>query len=102
VYKLEYLLLADLDMAEVEDYLFEHSPLAYDKFRGAIEKQVALLVDHPLMYPVYMGNGYFRCMPLPYEYICFYHVDEGAKLITVHRILRGMRNIPNALQLSQE
>jgi plasmid stabilization system protein ParE len=98
VYRLEYLALADLDMAEAEDYLFEHSPSAYHKFREAIKKQEPLLANNPLMYQVYDGNSYFRHMALPYEYLCFYHVDEEAKLITIHRILRGMRDIPNVLQ----
>ena len=96
-YRLEYLALADLDIAEAEDYLFEHSPSAYYKFREAIEKQEALLVDNPLMYPVYEDRPYFRHMSLPYKYLCFYHVDEEACLITVHRILHGMRDITSIL-----
>jgi plasmid stabilization system protein ParE len=90
---LEYLELADLDMAEAEDYLFEHNPAAYDKFREAIMKQEALLLKNPLMYQVYEDRPYFRSMNLPYKYLCFYHVDEEAKLITVHRVLHGMQDI---------
>jgi plasmid stabilization system protein ParE len=97
VYRLEYLALADLDMAEAEDYLFEHSPSAYYKFREAIMKQDALLVDNPLMYQVYEDRPYFRRMSLPYKYLCFYHVDEEPGLITVHRVLHGMRNIASIL-----
>ena len=84
-------------MALAEDYLFEHSMPAYDKFREAIEKQESLLTRYPLMYPVYLARPEFRCMPLPYEYLCFYRVDEDAKLITVHRVIRGMRDIENIL-----
>lgn len=49
VYRPEYLALADLDMADAEDYLFEHNPSAYDKFREAVKKQEALLTDNPLI-----------------------------------------------------
>ena len=96
-YSLEYLALADIDIAEAEDYLFQHSPQAYDKFREAIKKQEELLVDNPLMYQVYEDRPYFRRMGLPYKYICFYHVDEDTQLITVHRVLRGMRDIAGIL-----
>jgi plasmid stabilization system protein ParE len=97
VYKLEYLPSADLDIMEAEAYLHEYSPPAADKFMEAIEKQGGLLLDNPLMHKVYEDRPYFRCMLLPYEYLCFYHVDEDAKTITVHRILRGMRDMPNIL-----
>jgi plasmid stabilization system protein ParE len=96
-YRLEYLAIADLDLAEAEDYLFGHSPLAYDKFREAVKKQESLLVDNPLMYQVYEDRPYFRRMNLPYKYLCFYHVDEGTKLITVHRVLHGMRDVVSVL-----
>jgi plasmid stabilization system protein ParE len=77
---------------EAEAYLNEYSPPAAVKFGKAIEKQKTLLTDNPLMYEVYEEKSYFRRMPLPYKYVCFYHVDESAKTVTVHRVLRGMRD----------
>ena len=98
MYRLEYLRLADLDILEAEASLYELSPSAADKFMEAIERQSKLLLDHPMMYRVYEDRPYFRCISLPYEYLCLYHVDEEAKTITVHRVLGGMRDIPNILQ----
>jgi plasmid stabilization system protein ParE len=89
-------------MLGAETYLSDFSLFAADKLAEALEQKMDALLDNPLMYKIYEEKPYFRCMPLPYGYICFYHVDEGTKLITVHRILRGMRDIPNTLQLSQE
>ena len=97
MYSLEYLPSASLDILEAEFYLYEYSPNAAHKFTIAIEKQSTLLVNNPLIFKIYEEKPYFRCMPLPYKYLCFYHVDENAKMITVHRILRGMRDITNIL-----
>ena len=97
MYKLRHLPSADLDMLEAEAYLFEHSPPAADKLSLAFEEKTDSLVDHPFIYPVYGGNPYFRFMTLPYEYLCFYHVDEDAKIISIHRVLRGMRDIQSIL-----
>jgi len=97
MYRVEYLQVARFDVLDAEAYLYEHSPSAAAKFVDAIGKQETLLIDHPLMYPAHEGNNYFRRMMLPYEYICFYHVDEKVGLITVHRILRGMRDVASIL-----
>jgi plasmid stabilization system protein ParE len=86
VYKLEYLPSALVDILEIEDYLFEHSPDAADKFTEAIEEQGEMLKEHPLMYQVYEDNPCFRSMPLPYSYRLFYHVGEAAQVIKIHRV----------------
>jgi len=102
MYKAEYLPLAAADILEAEEYLYELSPPAADKFTEAIEEKVNNLLEQPLMYKVYEDNNYFRCMPLPYKYLCFYHIDEDAKIIKIHRILHGMRDIPNFLAAPSE
>lgn len=96
-YHLEYLPTAELEILKAEADLYEYSPPAADKFMDAIERLEALLVDNPFMHQVYEERPYFRRMHLPYKYVCFYHVDEKAELITVHRVLHGMRDIPNIL-----
>jgi plasmid stabilization system protein ParE len=96
-YQLDYLPKAELEILEAENDLYAYSPAAADKFEAAIARQEALLADNPLMYQVYDDRPYFRCMNLPYKYLCFYHVDEDAGLITVHRLLHGMRDIASIL-----
>ena len=98
MYRLEYLPSAVIDILEIEDYLFEHNPDAADKFTKAIEEQVASLVKYPLMYQAYEDNSYFRSMPLIYTYRLFYHVDDAAKTVKVHRVLHGMRDLNNMLE----
>jgi plasmid stabilization system protein ParE len=98
VYSLEYLPEADNDIIEAETYLNQFSLTAADKLTDAIKSRGVLLADNPLMYEIYAERPYFRCMPLPYKYLCFYHVDEDTKAVIVHRIIRGMRDIPSILQ----
>ncbi len=97
MYRLEYLPSAEHDIIKAEAYLYERSPAGADKFTNAVEKQGGLLADNPLMYEVYEERPYFHRMLLPYGYLCFYHVDDEKKIITVHRVLRGMMDIPNIL-----
>jgi plasmid stabilization system protein ParE len=97
MYKLEYLPSATIDILEAEAYLYEFSPPAADKFTKAIAKQQLHLIDNPFMHRVYEEKPYFRCMLLPYQYLCFYHVDEDTETIIVHRVLRAMRDISSIL-----
>ena len=34
---------------------------------------------------------------LPYKYLLFYHVLEEAKIIKIHRLLHGMRDIKSII-----
>ena len=97
MYEPMFLPSADLDMMEAEAYLEELSPAAADKLADTLEQNVDNLIEHPFMYRAYADKPYFRCMPLVYDYLCFYHVDEKAKKIEIHRILRSMRDIQNTL-----
>ena len=97
MYTPKYLPSAACDIFEIEESLYEFSPSAADKFIEALDEKVENLTKQPLMYKVYEDRPYFRCMPLPYKYLCFYHVDEDVKIIRIHRILHGMRDIPSIL-----
>ena len=97
MYKPEYLPSAADDILEVEDYLFEIDPDVAEKFAEAIKKQVIVLAEYPLMYQIYEDNPYFRIMPLPYSYRLFYHVDDSNKVIKIHRVLHGMRDLGRIL-----
>jgi len=100
VYTPIYLPSFDVDLAVAEDYLFEHSPPAADKLAQSLDEQMVNLKKYPFMYPVYaayQGNVAYRIMPLPYQFLCFYTVDEDAKIINMSRVLHSTRNIPEIL-----
>ena len=100
MYNLKYLPLFDVDLAEAEDYLYEFSPAAVDRLTRAVDEQMVTLVEYPFMYPVYsgyVGKTEYRIMPLPYQFLCFYYVDEESKTINVYRVLHSSRNIQRML-----
>ena len=98
MYKLEYLPSAVADILEIEAYLYEYSPVAADKFADSIEQLTQALTLHPLLYPAYEDDAYFRHMILPYKYRLFYHVVEETKTIKIHRILHGMRDVKSIME----
>ena len=98
MYTPKYLPSAAGDIFVIEESLYKFSPSAADKFIEALDEKVNNITEHPLLYRVYEDRPFFRCMPLPYKYLLFYHVNEEASLIEIHRILHGMRNIPNILE----
>ena len=97
MYRLEYLPSFEVDLIEAEDYLYEFSPAATYKLTEALDGQMATVVEHPLIYPAYRYNKKYRLMTLPYQYLCFYRVDEAAKVIKVYRLLREMQNVSEML-----
>ena len=98
MYTLEYLPSAVTDILEIDIYLYEHSPVAADKFADSIEQLMETLTLHPFMYPAYEDDDDFRHMTLPYKYRLFYHVDEEVKAIKIHRILHGMRDVKSIME----
>jgi len=44
------------------------------------------------MYEEYENNRFYRRMVV-FEYIVFCHVDEQAKSVDIHRVLRGSINV---------
>ena len=96
-YKLDYLPLAENDILEAEAGLFEFSPSAAEKFYKEVLELEERLCNHPLMYPVYKQDDFYRTVNLSYNYILFYHVEESIEYIEIHRVLHGMRSLEELL-----
>jgi len=97
MYSLMYLPSALSDILEADEYLFDLDTDVANKFAKALREQTGNLAVHPFMYQEYGENDYFRCMPLPYGYRLFYHVDEAVETVKVHRVLHGMRDLKRIL-----
>ena len=65
MYSIEYLPLADTDIIEAENYLYELSPAAVDKLTETIDEKVGNIIVHPLMYPIYKYDERFRFINNP-------------------------------------
>ena len=98
MYRLDYLPTAIDDILEAELYLYDHNPRAADKFIEALKHQEKALTQYPFMYAAYPNNRKYRIMPLPYQYLCFYYVDDEAEAVKVYRVIRGMRDMSNILK----
>ena len=96
-YRLEYLPSSAADILQAETGLYEFSPAAADKFTDEIRRLTETLGKYPLMYQAYEDDGYFRSMPLPYNYRLFYHVSEKTETVKIHRIIHGMRDLSKVL-----
>jgi plasmid stabilization system protein ParE len=96
-YKLDYLPSAVADILDIDVYLYERSPAAADKFADDIEQLNETLTRYPFIYPVYEDDAYFRHMTLSYKYRLFYHVDEKSKIVKIHRVLHGMRDVKSIM-----
>lgn len=98
MYRLEYLPSAETDILDIDAYLYEHSPVAADKFAENLDRVAETLLLYPLISPIYEADSYFRHMTLPYKYRLFYHVDEEQEVIKVYRVLHGMRDVKAILK----
>jgi len=85
VYKVEYLPEAIDEMLKIENYLYEHSPAAADRFAETLEERTDSLAQHPLMCQVYDKDPFFRRMVIG-DYLLFYSVDERRELVVIHHI----------------
>ncbi|MCL1884426.1 MAG: hypothetical protein FWF81_11855 [Defluviitaleaceae bacterium] len=47
------------------------------------------------MYKV--NDNEYRIMPLPYQFFCFYTVDEDAKIVSMYRVIHSTRDVPKIL-----
>ena len=98
MYQVKYLDSLQLDLIQAEDYLFQYSASAADRLNDDLYSKTSVLPENPYIYPVYAPNPRFRFIPLSYEYLCFYVVNEDKKQLEVRRLIRGMRNIPRWLE----
>ena len=101
VYKLIYLPLASRDILEIEARLYELSPATSDRITDEIGNLTETLMKFPFMYQEFEYDIFYRSMPLPYNYRLFYHIDEAAKTIEIHRILHGMMDFKTHLPQRQ-
>ena len=85
MYRIEYLPEAIDEMLKIENYLYEHSPSAADRFAEALEERTDSLAEYPLMCQVYDKDPFFRRMVID-DYLLFYSVDERRELVVIHHI----------------
>ena len=91
-YAIDYIKSAKTDVSEIQSNLSQYYPSTPLKFLKALKKNIEILSENPLMYPVYEWNQSYRKMPMR-DYLVFYKVLEETKTIEIHRVLYAKRNI---------
>ena len=95
-YEVVYLEPAMVDIREIRAYLSQFYPHTPEKFLVAMKQGIERLCDNPYIYAEYAGNPAYRKMAV-LDYLVFYKVFDQEKVVEIHRILYGMRNIKSYL-----
>ncbi len=103
MYELEYLPAAQRDMVEAVRYISEElrNTVAANQLAAELIKAGDSILDFPYANPVYTP-----ARPLKYEYrkilirnyLMFYRVDEGKRLVSVARVVYARRNYESLLE----
>jgi len=96
-YKIVYLEPSMGDVEEIRAYLSQYYPNTPDRFLAALKNGIEYLCDNPYLYAEYGDNPAYRKMTVQ-DYLVFYKVFEQDKIVEIHRVLFGMRNIKSFLR----
>ena len=96
-YRARFLITAKQDREAIKAYLNQFSTKAYTRLFAKIKRNIEYVKSNPYIYEVYERRPKFRRMVVE-DYLVFYQINEGEKLIEVHHILHGMIDIQSIIQ----
>ena len=101
-YELTYLTSFIDDMRLITEFLSQYPEGISDKFVVEVEKQIQSLRAFPKKFAVFEPMPVFRRMLVLYDYQVFYTINEEKRLVQVHHILHGHRDILKFMQYESE
>ena len=96
-YKIKYLPLAVQDLNDIARYLSGFYPKTASRVLKEMRDKIAKLGDNPKMCEIYPLDPVYRKMVVD-QYLVFYQVNDYARTVEIHRILRGSWNLPQYLE----
>ena len=96
-YKIKYLPLAVQDLDEIARYLSGFYPKTASRVLKELREKITKLGDTPKMCEVYRLDPAYRMMVVD-QYLVFYCVNDENKIVEIHRVLRGARDLPQYLE----
>ena len=96
MYKVLYMDTLIENLQEIADYLDEIGPSLTDKILTEISERIKSLENMPLRFPRYIYNRDYRWTSVK-SYMIFYKVFEDTKVVQVHRVLHGARDVQGLL-----
>ena len=96
-YKIKYLPLAVQDLNDVARYLSGFYPKTASRVLKEMRDKITKLGDTPKMCEIYPTDPVCHKMVVD-QYLVFYQVNEEARIVEIHRVLRGSWNLPQYLE----
>jgi len=97
-YKIKYLPETIADRDAIKDYLSQYYVSTVKKFFKLLKEKTALLTRFPYSCPAYEDDPDYRVLIVG-DYLVFYMVNEDEKIVEIHRIFHGSRDIKQHLIL---
>ena len=91
-YRIKYLPDAVTDRNEIKSYLSQFYKSTANDFFALLKKKTAQLKDYPCSCPKYEDDPDYRVLVVG-DYLVFYMVDDGHKIVEIHRIFHGSKDI---------
>lgn len=91
-YKLKYMEDTLVDRTQINEYMSQFYPGTAKRFFTKLKKQTARLKDYPYSCPVYEDDLDYRVLVVG-EYLVFYMVDDDSKVVEIHRVFHGSKDI---------
>ena len=95
-YKVEYLPQTVTDRAKIKAYLSQFYPGTSKRFFTLLKNKISRLKAYPHSCPVYDEDPDYRKLVVG-DYLVFYMVDDIAKIVEIHSIFHGSRDISQNL-----
>ena len=96
-YKAVFLPEAKTDSEEIQQYLSLYHESTVRNFFTLLKKRINSLKSNPFIAPLYLERPSYRRLVVE-DYLVFYKVDKDKKLIEIHRILHGSKDISRYIQ----
>ena len=91
-YRIRYLPETLKDKAEIKQYLSQYYASTVKKFFALLKKRIAQVKQFPYSSPVYEDDADYRRLVVG-DYLVFYMIDEANKIVEIHRIFHGLKDI---------
>jgi plasmid stabilization system protein ParE len=101
-FKVNFSEQAAIDFSEILDYISNelYAPLASNRFYDAVSKQIGIIGDNPLIFPLHPDkklNEQKLHFTVIGNYLMFYVVNSEDDIVDIVRIIYGKRNLSTVM-----
>jgi len=95
-YRIRFLPKTAMQQEEIRMYLSQYYESTVTNFFRLLKEKIARLRDFPYSCPVYEDDPDYRKLVVG-DYLALYIVNEEKKIVEIHRIFHGSRDIKRHL-----